>query len=242
MLARKGRAAEMLVNDVMTRAVVTVSPETPLKAVARLLLDHRISGVPVVDARGTVLGVVSEADFLVKELPPERRRLLEWFTLSRGGDRVRAAKLEAVTAGEAMTSPAVTVASSRPVADAAATMTHRKVSRLPVIDDGRLVGIVTRADLVRAYIRSDAELARTIRDEVILGILWLDPAPFSVDVVDGIARIRGHVERRSTAELAERAATMVPGILRVDAAITWDLDDHRIRPAEPDPVFPFGAR
>jgi CBS domain-containing protein len=231
----------MLVKDVMTRAVVTVGPKTPLKDVARLLLDHRISGVPVVDARGAVLGVVSEADFLVKEEGPEHRRLLAWLTSSRSAARARAAKLEAVTAGEAMTSPPATIAPTRPVAEAASVMTQRKISRLPVVEAGRLVGIVTRADLVRAYVRSDAELTRMIREEVILGILWLDPAPFTVEVTDGVAVIRGRVERRSTAEMLARVAAMVPGIIRVEADVTWTLDDERIQPPTADPAFPFGV-
>ena len=89
-----------------------------------------------------------------------------------------------------MTAPAVTIGPDRRVAEAAALMIARKVNRLPVVDDGRLVGIVTRADLVRAFVRSDAELAETIRDEVLLHILWLDPALFRVAVSDGVATIR----------------------------------------------------
>ena len=116
------------------------------------------------------------------------------------------------------------------------------MNRRPVGDDGRLVGIISRADLIRAYVRSDEELARTIRQDVILKILWLDPDLFEVEVKDGVASISGRVQRRSTAEMIERSLRMVPGIVDVAADVSWSLDDSRLEPAELDPVFPFGPR
>ena len=230
------------VRDVMARSVISVRPETQLKDVAVLLVDHRISGVPVVDAAGNVLGVVSEADLLVKEQGAEaiRRRPLARFVGESRESRAQLAKLAALTAGAAMTAPAVTIGSASRISEAAALMTARKVNRLPVVDDGRLVGIVTRADLVRAYIRSDDELVKTIREEVIHRILWLDPASFSVAVIDGVASVRGHVERRSTAEMVGRAVSMVPGIIDVNADVTWATDDSRFEPVSADPFVPFG--
>jgi len=115
-------------------------------------------------------------------------------------------------------------------------------AHLVVVDDGRLVGIVTRADLVRAYVRSDQELAETIRQDVVLRILWLDPAGFVVNVKDGVATIVGGVESRSTAEMVGRAVAMVPGIVDVKADVTWSLDDTKLRPPAVDPFFPFGPR
>ncbi|MDF2734524.1 MAG: hypothetical protein K0S97_1147 [Chloroflexota bacterium] len=230
------------VRDVMARQVVTVDPETALKDVAGLLVDRRISGVPVLDAGGAVVGVVSETDLLIKEQGAEsiRHRRMARFFGDSSESRRQLAKLTAVTAGEAMTAPAVTIGSYRRVAEAAALMVARKVNRLPVVDDGRLVGIVTRADLVRVFVRSDAELAQTIRDEVLLHILWLDPALFRVAVSDGVATITGRVQRRSTAEMIAPTVSMVPGIVDVRAEVTWAVDDSQFRPSAPDPVFPFG--
>ena len=139
-----------------------------------------------------------------------------------------------------MTAPAVTIGSALPISEAASIMTARKVNRRPVVDDGRLVGIVTRADLVRAYVRSDHELTETIRDEVLLRILWLDPTSFTVTVTDGVASIRGHVQRKSTAEMIVPTVSMVPGIIDVRADVTWAVDDSQYKPSEPDAVFPFG--
>ena len=234
----------MVVRDVMSRAVVSVRRTTPLKEVAQVLIDNGISGVPVVDVDGAVLGVVSEADLLIKAQGAEaiRHRPLSRFLGESQESRVQLAKLRAVTAAEAMTAPAITIASGRSIHEAAAIMTARRVNRLPVVDDGQLVGIATRADLVRAYVRSDDELAGTIRQDVILRILWLDPALFTVVVKDGVVSISGRVERRSTAEMIEQAVRMVPGVVDAHVSVSWSIDDRQLVPASTDPVFPFGPR
>ena len=141
-----------------------------------------------------------------------------------------------------MTSPAVTITSGRPIHEAAAIMTARRINRLPVVDNGKLVGIVSRGDLVRAYVTSDDELARTIGHDVILRMLWLDPARFTVVVTDGKVSISGQVDRRSTAEMVEHAVRMVPGVVDVHASVTWSTDDNKLRPVSYDPVFPFSSR
>lgn len=234
----------MKVRDVMTGTVVSVQQGTPLKEVAQVLIERRISGVPVVDRDGVVVGVVSEADFLVKGQGADaiRHRPLARFLGESRETQAQLAKLAAVVAAEAMTAPAITIGAGRPISEAAALMTSRRVNRLPVVDDGRLVGIVTRTDLVRAYVRSDDELVRTIREEVLRRILWLDPVLFTVVVRDGEASISGRVRRRSTAEMIENSASMVPGIIDVHTDVTWAEDDSRLEPATNDPVFPFGAR
>lgn len=228
----------------MASPVVTVRRETPLKDVARLLINHGVSGVPVVDDAGAVVGVVSEGDFLVKEQGAgeiHHRRLARLFGESSEA-RAQLEKVEARTAGEAMTSPAITVAPGNAIRDAAALMTRRSVNRLPVVDGGRLVGIVTRADLLRAYLRSDAELERVVRDDVILRMMWLDPASFDISVRNGEATIVGNVERRSTAEIIESSIRIVPGIVAVHADLGWAMDDREVRPVERDAVFPYGLR
>jgi CBS domain-containing protein len=216
------------VEQVMTRSVITVTPETPISEVARLLVEHAISGMPVVDRDGRVVGVVSEGDVLVKEAgrrAPARRTLARF----RGPDRKASAyrsKVEAATAGEMMTSPALTFEPFRAVRTAAEVMTTNEVNRLPVVDsDGRLLGIVTRADLVRAFVRADEELVEAIRQEVLVRTMWLDPDRFAVTVDHGAARVTGAVQKRSTAELVERFLAMVPGITSVETDIAWTEDD-----------------
>ncbi len=230
----------MTVRDVMTKDVVSVRPETPLKDVARLLVERGISGVPVVSPSGEVLGVVSEADFLVKEQGAEasRPRLIATLFGDPAG-KARRAKAEASTAGEAMTAPALTIEPDRSIQEAADRMVRHAINRLPVTDHRGLVGIVTRADLVRAYVRPDAELERAIREEVLLRTLWLDPARFDVSVTNGVARIAGRVGRRSTAAGVERMAALVPGVVDVQSEVTWEVDDRDIEAPGPDYVSPF---
>lgn len=218
----------MKVEDVMTKDVKTVTPETPLREVARILAENRVSGIPVVDD-GKVVGVVSEADILVKERgdKPGRSGLLG-LLLDSG--RVLEAKLQARTAGEAMTSPAVTIGPKRPVTEAAATMIEEQVNRLPVVDDdGRLVGIVTRADLVRAFVRPDEEIAREIREDVIFRTLWIPPEQVEVEVEKGVVTLRGHVESRSDAELLPSFVQRVPGVIAVESHLTWEEENGRRR-------------
>jgi CBS domain-containing protein len=235
--------AMLRVRDVMTRPVRTVGVETPLKDVARLLIDNGISGVPVVDPSGAVLGVVSEADFLMKEQGAQavHHRRFAPILGETAEARRQLAMLAARTAGEAMAAPALTIEPTRAVHEAAAIMTERRINRLPVVEGGRLVGIVTRADLVRAYLRTDEELERTIREDVLLRILWLDPAAFRVAVRNGEATVTGSVERRSTAAIVAETIRLVPGIVDANVDLAWTLDDRDLAPASISPEFPFGV-
>ena len=213
----------MKVRDVMTREVTTVPPGASLKEAARLLVQHRISGLPVVDNQDQVLGVVSEADVLRKEaaaLPP--RRPFAWLT---GEPEFDKSKLEAHLVGEAMTAPALTVEPDRPVGAAAKLMVEKGVNRLPVIEDGKLVGIVTRADLVRAFVRSDAEIAREIRDDVVVHDLWLDKHSVQVKVEDGEVTLAGRLDDRANAEALEALVSKVPGVVGVHSKLAWTDDD-----------------
>lgn len=218
----------MKVADVMTRRVVAVGPGTPLKDVAALMVDRGISGVPVADAAGAVLGVVSEADFLIKERGAGAARPRLLARLLGGGRRTKAeiAKIEATTAGEAMTSPAITIDADETLQAAAERMTDRRVNRLPVVDDGRLVGIVTRADVVRAFVRPDAELARLVREEVLAKAAFgLEPEAFAVAVRAGVVELTGWVERRSLADTILAEIRDLGGVVGVDPHLSWEIDD-----------------
>jgi CBS domain-containing protein len=215
----------MKVADVMTRDVLRVGVDTPLREVAALLVTRRISGMPVVDD-GRVVGVVSEGDILAKQRGPEERHGL--FGAIREDRAAAELKLEARTAGTAMTSPAITIRPDRPVAEAAGTMVDRGVNRLPVVDaGGKLIGIVTRADLVRAFVRTDDQLAGEIREDVLLRALWIPPGNVEVAVADGIVTLKGVVENRPTAELLPELVQRVPGVVAVRSDVTWEDEDGR---------------
>jgi CBS domain-containing protein len=203
-------------------AATPVPADTPLKQVAELLVERRISGVPVVDERCRVLGVLSEADIVVREhagLP--RGELLAWLSEAEGA--TLEAKLGARTAGEAMTRPATTIPAGAPLVQAAATMVQRGVNRLPVVDeDGVLVGIVARSDLVRAFARSDAELERELREGVLPGgFLWCSPGRVDVQVADGEVTLVGEVESEDVAQLLARLVERVPGVVSVRSELRW---------------------
>ena len=232
----------MNVSDVMTRGAISVSPDTPLRDLARLLSERRISGVPVVDADGRCLGVVSEADLLVKQLsrPLSRRLPLEWL-LGEAHDADELRRRAATTAAQAMSSPAVTIDVDRPLREAAALMVDRGINRLPVVADGRLVGMLSRSDLVRAYLRLDAEIERAVREDVLRHTMWLDPGSFSIAVQEGTVRISGKVDRRSTARILEKLIGLVDGVSAVQAWLEWDLDDTSLRSAFETEVEPGAA-
>jgi CBS domain-containing protein len=208
----------MRVVDVMTAPAVAVDPETPLKDVAELLASSGFSGVPVVDAQQHVLGIVSEADILVKERGRvERGR-------GRGGKARRMwAKQDARTAAEAMSWPVLTIGSTARIDVAAASMLDNDVNRLPVVDgEGVLIGIITRADLVRAFLHGDDEIATAIRQGVLVGELWLDPDLFVVRVKRGEVTIEGPIGGDDLMLLVRRVS-LVPGVVSVDVHPTRAL-------------------
>ena len=211
----------MKVSDLMTRRVHTVRPETTLKDVAAVLSEHRISGLPVVDADGKLMGVIGKTDILAKEgaEPPQGlRRLLHPRETSK-----LESKIGARTAGEAMSAPAITVEPSYTVSGAAQIMIEHGINRLPVLLDDRLVGILTRFDLVRAFARSDGEIEREIREETLRGLSW--PEAMELTIQEGEVTLRGEVDSSFDAEALPAMIRRVPGVVSVDSALScWAPD------------------
>ena len=219
----------MKVEQIMSRDVVCVAPSASLKSVARALLENGVSGVPVVADDGTVLGVVSSGDILIKVSADlgRRERASNWLF---GVDERVELKRGAETAAEAMTGPAVTVDSGCTVAGAARLMLRRSIDRLPVVDRGKLIGIVTRRDIVQAFARPDRELAEQVRTEALLETLWIDPETIDVSIDEGNVTVTGTVESRTIAELVPVYASLVPGVVGVDVSdLHWLKDDERGR-------------
>jgi CBS domain-containing protein len=214
-----------LVQDLMTTQVVTVGPATPFKEIVALLAEHRVSAVPVVDGDRRVLGIVSEADLLLKEEFPEPDLDIALFwTRRRRREREKAA---ATTARDLMSSVAVVSTSpDATVAEAARGMHAAGVKRLPVIDeDGRLVGIVSRGDLLKVFNRPDQAIRREIIDDVIVGNFTMDPNRFFIHVDNGVVVLQGRVERRSLLPYVLRAVHGVEGVVRVENRLPYDIDD-----------------
>ena len=218
----------MKIKELMKENPIAVGPETPLRDVAIILTEGGFSGLPVIGERLEVLGVVSEADILVKERGTATRRggVLGWLLAEEVPDT---AKLAARTAGQAMTLPAVTIGPEADVSSAARLMTDRGIKRLPVVNpDGTLIGIVTRADLVRAFARPDHEIEREIREDVMQRILWIEAPSVVVRVERGAARLSGRLDRRADAELLEQFVARVPGVVSVHSTLSWSWDDRKV--------------
>jgi len=205
------------VRDVMTSRVIAVKRNADFKQIAWVLRQYRVSACPVIDDAGRVVGVVSEADLLYKtadcELPAGLIRL-RW----KLGEE---SKITAVTAAQLMTSPAVTIHPDTPIAVAARVMRDRRLKRLPVVDeDGSLIGIVTRVDLLSVYDRPDSDIQAEIMALIVVGAFGLDPADFAVTVSAGVVTLAGLVEQEETAlELLARIRH-VEGVVAVRDRLT----------------------
>ncbi|MFF6772927.1 CBS domain-containing protein [Streptomyces sp. NPDC012637] len=191
----------MKVGGLMTGDVVSAVPATSFREVAKVLAEHDISGVPVVDDDDHVVGVVSESDLLARH---------------------------ELTVRDLMTTPAVTVHAEETVADAARLMVRRGVERLPVVDEEeRLVGIVTRRDLLCVYLRPDAEIRRRIREDVLSDVMELPADAVDVHVLDGVVTLGGRLRQRSQALTLVGLAERVDGVVAVVDRLSFHEDDTR---------------
>jgi CBS domain-containing protein len=213
-----------LVKDLMTTQVATVGPATPFKEIVARLAEHRVSALPVVDDDRLVLGVVSEADLLLKEEFPDPDQDIPLFWTKRR--RLERDKAAGSTARDLMTVAVVAISTDATAPEAARRMHTAGVKRLPVVDDrGRLVGIVSRSDLLKVFNRSDEDIRREILDEVIVGEFMMNPDRFFIQVQDGVVVLEGRVERRSLLPWVVRAVHSVEGVVRVENRLAHDIDD-----------------
>jgi CBS domain-containing protein len=222
-----------IVRAVMTPSVTTVSLDTPFKALAAIMAQDGVSALPVLDAAGRIAGVVSESDLIRKEEyqddPAARRAPYSHH---------HRAQAEGLTAGHVMSSPAITILSEASVVAAARAFDRANVSHLVVTEaDGTLAGVITPRDLLKVYLRNDAEIRAEILSEVIAGYLGCDPGRAEVTVTDGIVTLGGEVERKSMVPLAARLARSVDGVVDVVNHLAYALDDsHLPMAAELDEV------
>jgi CBS domain-containing protein len=206
------------VRDVMTTDVVTVEKTTPYKQVARLITEHRVSGLPVLTRSGRVLGMVSEADVLRKE---ERGFRPRSSILSRRL-RLERAKAEARTAGELMTSPVITIHPDARLGAAAMLMNEHHIRRLAVIDEsGHLIGIVGRADLLKVFLRPDDEIASEVAG-VLGSIVLEDASGITVSVRNGVVTLKGTLAYEDLIPVVSRLASDVAGVVDVISKLTHE--------------------
>ncbi|GAA4659497.1 MULTISPECIES: CBS domain-containing protein [Amycolatopsis] len=213
----------LLVRDLMTTAVRSVRRTTPVKDVVGILVGAGISAVPVVDDERTVVGVVSEADLMDKEVPAGR-----W------AGRYRRARSSARTAEDLMAAPVSTIGPEESIVEAARRMSRRHVKRLPVVDRyGKLEGVLSRSDIVRIFARGDEELREEIAVEVFERALCVPEGDVSIEVTDGVVTLTGRLKRRSAVPIAETLTRQVPGVVDVVCRLSFDFDDSHVRAQEP---------
>jgi CBS domain-containing protein len=211
------------VRTLMTHNVVTARPDTGFKDLVDTMASERVSALPVVDADGQVVGIVSEADLLHKLERPDHSAAARLVSRER---REATAKAAGGVAADLMTAPAVTIGPDSTAGAAARLMHEHQVKRLPVVDgDGRLVGIVARRDLLATYLRTDAEIRAEIRDDVLLRDMLIGPSEVAVTVHDGVVTLAGTVDRRSTARIVDRLVRGVTGVVDVVGQLRWRYDD-----------------
>lgn len=206
------------VKDVMSTHVIAVREFASFKEIATRLREQRVSAFPVIDLDNKVIGVVSEADLLPKEaLEGTVPSVLHSLGRSREQSRINA-----VTAADLMTRPPVTIGPDEPVTRAARLMYSRRVKRLPVTnEDGRLIGIVTRSDVLSVYSRPDAEIQREITQDLILGTRLCDPDKFAVAVKDGIVTIQGTPETAVIGRDIIHSTRHVEGVVAVRDRLSY---------------------
>ncbi len=197
----------MEVRDLMSTDVIAVGPRTSIRDAARLMFRYRVSGVPVVDIDDRLLGIVTEGDFLQMEI-----------------ERLESGNIPEEVAS-VMTTTVKTIPPDMDIMGAARFMQSEDVKRLVVAEDGKMVGIISRFDIVAAFTRPDDLIEDEIREDLIRRVLFVDPETVEVAVANGIVTFVGSIGTRTEARLVEELARRLDGVVAVRNELTWRLDD-----------------
>ncbi len=225
----------MKASDVMVTNVITVSPETTVQEIANILVSNRISAVPVVDQHGGLVGIVSEGD-LIHRVEVGTERQYSWW-LKMIGDRNAFArdflKSHGIRAADVMTRHVITAGPDMPLGELASLLEKHRIKRVPIVDDGKLVGIVSRANLVQALaaLRHDVATPGKVEDSVtreriiseISGKLLASVSQINVIVHDGVVELWGEAESSEEKDAIRLAAEVTPGVRKVEDHIAVNL-------------------
>lgn len=227
----------MQLRDLMTTTVLSVGPDASLKEAARRMLEAGVSGMPVTDENGELVGVITEADFVKAEAGRrrnERRSPLRWLT------HEHEIPVDEIRVGDVMTEQVITLPPGADHADAARLMEKARIKRVPIVEDEVLVGMVSRSDIMRAFARPDVEIIRELEEHVMRKVLWIDPRSVRITCEDGNLKLSGQVETRSDAELLAELARRLDGVVSVKSNMTWSIDNTKLEMAfPPSPARPF---
>ncbi len=211
------------VEDVMTATVHVATASTSFKLLVRLIEENRISAIPIVDQQGVPIGIVSEADLLLKE---RRSEFESGGAVGRLRHRRERAKAEGLLAADVMTSPPLTIPAGATLLTAAREMQRHNVRRLIVVDDrGRIAGIVTRSDLLQVFLRTDEDLRDEIVEDLLPAVFMPPVDGIEVDVRSNVVTLCGEVDRKSDAEMVTRLAREIDGVVEVINQLSYRWDD-----------------
>jgi CBS domain-containing protein len=214
----------LTMQDVMTHDVTVVGEQADFRDVVLLLRKHDVSALPVVDDAGRVVGVISQSDLYLKQVEPLRHG--PGPLLRRHRQRVNQRKAAGVTVAHLMTTPAVTIRPDQSLTEAATRMYQHGVKRLPVVDDaGALVGIVTRGDLLKAYLRADEDIRQEILRRAVPEVIERAAETARVEVHDGVVELDGWVTRRTQALALVARARATDGVIAVHDRLAYDVND-----------------
>lgn len=214
----------MKIRELMTTEVSTVRPDVPLKEAARRMVEESVSGLPVVSDDGVVVGIITESDFVAAEAD---RRNSGRAGILRFLDRSHEVPSQERQVGDVMTKNVVTIGPDADHTEAARLMQKNKVKRLPVTEGDHLLGVISRADLMRAFTRSDDDILTEVNDHVISRVLWLDPAKVTVKSEEGNVSLSGRLETKSDAQLLVELVKRLDGVASVSDDLSWEVDNTR---------------
>lgn len=206
-------------REIMSSPVVSVRPDTPVREIVETMLRSRISGLPVVDEDQRVLGIVTEADLLEKEdRPLPEPPILSWHGRSLRLERMMGhyRKATGTTARDVMTENIITAAEDTTAQELAHLMLRHSINRILILREGRLAGIVTRADILKVFLRSDESILQTVR-ETLARELYIDPASLTLSCANGIVTVAGNVDRHSDCALVVKWIHSIDGVVAVRA-------------------------
>jgi CBS domain-containing protein len=219
-----------VVRDVMSTPAFTATADAGFKKIVGELEAHGVSTLPVIEEDGQLIGIVSEADLLLKEEYAGEGSAPTFFQLpGHRRDHLKAAGLKA---REMMSRPVITAGADTPLAEAARIMHERRVKRLVVTDsDGYVEGVVSRVDILKVFLRSDEVIQKEIQT-LVRDLLWVEGDEVKVHVQNGIVRLEGRLPRRSDAELLGELLERHAGVVALDGEIEY-LEDDTTPPSDP---------
>lgn len=220
----------------MSTDVITIGPDAPLKEAARRMIEAGVSGLPVTDAKGRPIGIITEADFVAGEAGrrPRKRAGLLRFVVK---DEELPSRQQVVS--DAMTKDVKVLGPDVDHAEAARLMQKAGIKRVPIVDDeGRLIGLVSRADMLRAYIRPDQEIIDEITEHIMKEVLWIEPSRVTIGCIDGNVVLSGQLETKGDAVLLVELTGRLDGVVSVANHLTWEVDNTRLEMTSPPMGFP----